>query len=221
MKYLVFLLFQSPVFASTDWNQLISATAGESQQAIVVTAVKGVQAEIRLFEKTEKGWSLVSQSEAVVGMSGFAEAGAKIEGDKKTPTGTYGFDKAFGYGPQPATQMTYVQVDDEDKFVDDVNSPEYNQWVHGPTQAKSFEKMKRKDGIYELGLVINYNTHPVEKGKGSAIFLHIWRSAQKGTAGCVAVSKEYIVKILKWLAFQHIGILSLEFHVDKLSRPLL
>ncbi len=26
---------------------------------------------------------------------------------------------------------------------------------------------------------------------------------------------------LAWYAFQHIGILSLEFHVDKLSRPLL
>jgi L,D-peptidoglycan transpeptidase YkuD (ErfK/YbiS/YcfS/YnhG family) len=59
--------------------------------------------------------------------------------------------------------------------------------------------MKRDDNLYKYGIVIEYNTSPVIKGNGSAIFLHIWKGESVPTAGCVAVSEENILKILQWL----------------------
>jgi len=96
--------------------------------------------------------------------------------------------------------MPYRQVFDDDIWVDDPDAPDYNQWVkRNNTAAKSFEKMKRDDDQYKYGVVIEYNTSPVVKGHGSAIFLHIWKAKNKPTAGCVAVSEKDLLKILSWL----------------------
>jgi len=67
------------------------------------------------------------------------------------------------------------------------------------TRAASYEIMKRDDNFYKYGIIIEYNTNPVIKGNGSAIFLHIWKAEDMPTAGCVAVSQENILKILDWL----------------------
>jgi L,D-peptidoglycan transpeptidase YkuD (ErfK/YbiS/YcfS/YnhG family) len=59
--------------------------------------------------------------------------------------------------------------------------------------------MKRDDNLYKYGIIIEYNTDPVIKGSGSAIFLHVWKGEGIHTAGCVAISEENILKILDWL----------------------
>jgi L,D-peptidoglycan transpeptidase YkuD (ErfK/YbiS/YcfS/YnhG family) len=40
---------------------------------------------------------------------------------------------------------------------------------------------------------------PATPGKGSSIFMHIWRSAEKGTAGCVALAKPNLIQTMRWL----------------------
>ena len=37
----------------------------------------------------------------------------------------------------------------------------------------NYEKLYRRDNIYDIILVLNYNMNPVIKNKGSAIFVHI------------------------------------------------
>lgn len=59
--------------------------------------------------------------------------------------------------------------------------------------------MKRDDNLYKYGVIIEYNTSPVIKGLGSAIFIHVWRGNSAATEGCVAVSEEDIIRILGWL----------------------
>ena len=54
----------------------------------------------------------------------------------------------------------------------------------------------RKDNIYDLLINIKYNSNPVTKLKGSAIFLHLASAKYKATAGCVAISKKNFLKIL-------------------------
>ena len=39
-------------------------------------------------------------------------------------------------------------------------------------------------------LIIDYNTRPIVKKKGSAIFLHIAKKNYAGTKGCIAISKK-------------------------------
>ncbi|MCG6533959.1 MAG: L,D-transpeptidase family protein [Syntrophales bacterium LBB04] len=98
------------------------------------------------------------------------------------------------------TKMPYRQALADDLWVDDPEAPDYNQWVkQSETSAASYEKMKRDDDQYKYGIVIEYNTDPVIKGHGSAIFFHVWKGESSTTAGCVAVSEEDIRKILNWL----------------------
>ncbi len=138
--------------------------------------------------------------DAVIGVNGFASEGEKKEGDGKTPSGIYPLKMTFGYDTSIGTKMSYRQATPDDIWVDDPNSIDYNRWVKkSETRAASYEMMKRDDNLYKYGVVIEYNTDPIIKGNGSAIFLHIWKGEGIPTAGCVAVSEEDIIKILGWL----------------------
>jgi L,D-peptidoglycan transpeptidase YkuD (ErfK/YbiS/YcfS/YnhG family) len=137
---------------------------------------------------------------AVVGRSGFAPVGEKREGDGRTPSGLYRLGTTFGYAESAVTKMPYRQALADDLWIDDPKAPDYNNWVkQGQTRATSYEKMRRNDNLYQYGIVIAYNTYPVIKNHGSAIFIHVWADAESTTAGCVAVSEEDILKILAWL----------------------
>jgi L,D-peptidoglycan transpeptidase YkuD (ErfK/YbiS/YcfS/YnhG family) len=59
--------------------------------------------------------------------------------------------------------------------------------------------MKREDDLYRHGIVIEYNMHPIVRGKGSAIFLHQWQGKGKSTRGCVAMPEHHILRLLSWL----------------------
>lgn len=136
----------------------------------------------------------------VIGKNGFAASGEKREGDGKTPSGRFALGTAFGYGVSLATKMPYRRIADDDVWVDDPEAPDYNTWTQkSRTSAKSYEVMRRPDGLYRCGLVIEYNTTPVEKGKGSAIFLHVWRGPGLPTEGCVALEEKGLRRLLGWL----------------------
>ncbi|OQW47423.1 MAG: hypothetical protein A4S09_15360 [Proteobacteria bacterium SG_bin7] len=136
---------------------------------------------------------------AVVGRKGIAEVGKKREGDGKTPQGKFKIESAFGYEPKVETKLHFEQVTENDKWIDDVASSQYNQWVKGETSAKSFEVLRRSDDLYKYAFVIGYNRKPVVPGAGSAIFGHVWKDSKTGTAGCVAISETDMKNILRML----------------------
>jgi len=83
-------------------------------------------------------------------------------------------------------------------WCDDPNNAHYNKKVRLNKKNKG-EKFYRKDKIYDILLVINYNTKKIIKNKGSAIFIHITNS-YKPTRGCVALSLndlQILLKIIK------------------------
>ena len=63
-------------------------------------------------------------------------------------------------------------------------------------KIKNSEKLFRKDYKYDALIVINYNSKPVIKKKGSAIFLHLTKNYES-TAGCVALRKNDFLQIAK------------------------
>ena len=157
--------------------------------------------KIHPLEKSNSTWRQAhAPMNAVIGRNGFAGPGEKREGDGRTPSGHYRLGIVFGYAETAVTKMPYRQSLADDVWIDDPHAPDYNRWVkQSETRALSYEKMKRDDDLYKYGMVIEYNTDPVIKNHGSAIFLHIWAGAGSTTAGCVAVSEEDILKILAWL----------------------
>jgi len=158
---------------------------------------------------------------AMVGRKGIAPLNEKREGDGRTPSGIYPIGPAFGYASSFNTKLVYRQSTKNDFWVDDVNSRQYNQWVTGTPDAKSFEKMHRSDDLYKYGAVIEYNTDPIVPGNGSAIFMHIWRAPDKSTSGCVALSPRSLRKVLGWLDSQRHPVIILKWNIPLDRSPLL
>jgi L,D-peptidoglycan transpeptidase YkuD (ErfK/YbiS/YcfS/YnhG family) len=81
-------------------------------------------------------------------------------------------------------------------WCDDPRSIFYNKQIKLPSKF-SYERLYRKDHIYDLLAVLNYNINPVIKNKGSAIFMHIAKKNYSPTAGCVALKKNDLIKLLE------------------------
>ena len=83
-------------------------------------------------------------------------------------------------------------------WCDDPQSKNYNKLIKTPS-AFSYEKLYKRENIYDIIIVLNYNMHPIVKNKGSAIFIHVAKSKYKKTKGCIAVKKSHLLKILEKL----------------------
>ena len=135
------------------------------------------------------------RTQANVGRNGCSDT--KREGDGKTPVGVYDIKRGFGLATPPVVNIAYTQLEGGEKWVDDVASARYNQWVTKdttPVDWKSAEDLPKETVAYKYVAVIEYNTANIVKGAGSAIFLHC--SLGRPTSGCVSVSEEAMIKIL-------------------------
>jgi len=81
-------------------------------------------------------------------------------------------------------------------WCDDPESKQYNKLIKFPFNF-SAEKLYRTDNIYDIVLVLDFNSNPVRKNKGSAIFIHIAKKNYGSTEGCVAISKRDLKIIIK------------------------
>ncbi len=202
ISYVIFLSGCQTLFVREKPFAELQDLSLKIKQAIVVNSAQSgsFQAQLTGWERQNDHWELVWKDiKVVLGRNGLSPKGEKREGDGKTPSGTYPLGTAFGYAPSIDTKLNYRQATENDFWVDDPSSAQYNQWVAGQPLAKSFERMKREDHLYQYGVVIEYNTSPVIPGDGSAIFIHVWRKEHVPTSGCVAVSEHDILRLLKWL----------------------
>ena len=118
----------------------------------------------------------------------------KREGDKKTPKGEfklkyilYRKDRIFNI----KTKLKKIIIEKNMGWCDDPCSIQYNKIINYPFKF-SAEKLWKKENIYDIIIVIDYNLNPVIKNKGSAIFLHIAKKKYQPTNGCIAVNKKNI-----------------------------
>ena len=81
-------------------------------------------------------------------------------------------------------------------WCDDSKSSQYNKLVKLPF-VYNHEKLFKKENIYDIILILNYNMNPVKKNKGSAIFIHVAKNNFKKTEGCVAIKKINLIKLLE------------------------
>jgi len=126
--------------------------------------------------------------------------GKKIkEGDNITPRGTFKITKIY-YRPDKIKKLiTFfkkIKIKRNMGWCDDPRSKFYNKQMKIPSKF-SHERFYRNDNIYDIIAVLNYNINPTIKNKGSAIFIHISKNNYKQTAGCVAIKKKNLIKLLK------------------------
>ena len=81
-------------------------------------------------------------------------------------------------------------------WCDDPRSKQYNKLIKLPSNYR-YEKLYRKENIYDIVLVLNFNMNPISKNRGSAIFIHVANKNFKKTQGCIALKKIHLLKIIE------------------------
>tara|TARA_B100000989_G_scaffold293367_1_gene270665 strand:+ start:557 stop:1048 length:492 start_codon:yes stop_codon:yes gene_type:complete len=122
----------------------------------------------------------------------------KYEGDKCTPTGTFSLGPVYYRDDRiakPDTELKTIKIDKLMGWCDDPSNSNYNRKIKLNKKNKG-EKFYRMDNIYDIVLVVNYNTKKIIKNRGSAIFIHLTNN-YKPTEGCIALSLNDIQILLK------------------------
>ena len=123
----------------------------------------------------------------------------KKEGDFITPIGKYKI-KYILYRKDRTkkiqSKLRKITIKKNMGWCNDPKSKQYNKLINLPFNY-SYEQLFKKENVYDIILVLNYNMRPIKKDKGSAIFIHVAKKNYRRTQGCVAVKKSDLLKILK------------------------
>lgn len=191
----------SVTFSTNQSNWFPITYDSFSRQVIVAFGINqnSTQGFLYGLEDINGRWALTFDTVSCeFGTKGIAQQGEKMEGDGKTPCGQYLIGPAFGYDKDIPSSLEFIVLTDNQYWVTDSNSEYYNQLVDFHPQGLDFEKMKRGDYLYKYGIIVQYNTKNIVKGKGSAIFIHVERGHGMPTAGCIAMSEANIKKLIQW-----------------------
>jgi len=123
----------------------------------------------------------------------------KKEGDKKTPKGTFKIENLYFREDRVKnlkSRLKMTAIKDYMGWCDDPKSDKYNKLIRFPFNY-SAEKLYRRENIYDILLVLNFNMNPIKKNKGSAIFIHVAKKSFQPTQGCIALNKSELIKLVK------------------------
>jgi len=122
----------------------------------------------------------------------------KREGDGATPAGLLPLRRVFYRAdrvPPPDCAVAIEPIAPNDGWCDDETREEYNRWVRLPYDGH-YEELWRQDGLYDVVGVLGWNDAPVQRGCGSAIFLHVARTDHAPTEGCIALALSDLKRVL-------------------------
>ena len=132
-----------------------------------------------------------------IGKNGSARR--KIEGDKKTPKGTFEIENLYfrkDRKEKPSTLLKCIEIKKYMGWCNDSRFPKkYNKLFKLGEKIKH-EKLKRKDYKYDFLIPIKYNFKKPITGRGSCIFIHLTEN-YKPTAGCIALKEKDFLILIK------------------------
>lgn len=176
------------------------AVAAPVHRQVVVVSVPSASATVGTLE----GWAwrdgrwrrVIGPLRAFVGSAG---VGAASEYLSRTPAGIHTLTEAFGSAANPGTALPYRKIGWSAWWVSDVQSQHYNtmQFCRPGTCSFGAAEHLRAIPVYTHAVVMDYNRDPVLPGRGSAFFLHV--TDGRPTAGCVAISRQGLVQVMRWL----------------------
>lgn len=138
---------------------------------------------------------------AAIGRSGLTAR--KREGDGASPRGQFrivgGFYRPDRFRVRPRAGVPLLPLRPDDGWCDDPADRNYNRPVRRP-YPRSHEAMWRDDHAYDVVMVLDFNLKPRVRGGGSAIFFHLAQADFRPTAGCLALSRADMLKLLPRLS---------------------
>lgn len=133
---------------------------------------------------------------AAIGRSG--TTCRKREGDGATPIATMRLLSGFVRGDRvrlPPTLLPFTRIRKDMLWCDDPRHPSYNRPVRAPF-LPSHEVLARTDGLYDICLVLDWNVTERRRHRGSAIFFHLIKPGYQPTAGCIALARRDMLRLL-------------------------
>jgi len=126
----------------------------------------------------------------------------KREGDGGTPRGQF-FPLRLWWRadrlPRPRTSLPTRRIGTADAWSEDPADRNYNRHVLRSANEPG-DRLKRRDGLYDVFIEIDYNTRPRVAGRGSAVFIHVARPGLAPTAGCVALPRNDLLRLSSLLS---------------------
>jgi L,D-peptidoglycan transpeptidase YkuD (ErfK/YbiS/YcfS/YnhG family) len=136
---------------------------------------------------------------AAIGRTG--RTAVKREGDGKTPITTMRVLYGFRRSDRMKFLSTALPMQSTGKGMLWCDAPDdacYNRPVRAPFKS-SHEELMREDGLYDVCIVLDWNISSRRRHRGSAIFLHLIRPGYQPTAGCIALSRTDMRRVLPLL----------------------
>lgn len=137
---------------------------------------------------------------AALGRTGITSL--KREGDGATPRAEMRCLMGFWHnqrGKKPIISLPILKSENHHGWSDAIKDPNYNRPVRRP-YSPSHETLQRQDQLYNQVVVLDWNitaqTGGRQRGRGSAIFLHVAKEGYKPTEGCIALHPKDLAKIL-------------------------
>ncbi len=145
-----------------------------------------------------RGWLTAGGQPIPVALGRGGIRANKREGDGGTPRGIFQpvrlWWRADRY-PRPQTFLPVQAITPIDAWCEDPADRHYNQAVK-LGRDESGDRLTRADHLYDFIIEIDHNTRPRIAGRGSAVFLHLARDNFGPTAGCVAMTRPAMLRLL-------------------------
>jgi len=122
----------------------------------------------------------------------------KLEGDGATPVAVLPLRRVLYRADRvraPECAVAVEPIAPDDGWCDDPAERDYNRMIRLPHDGH-YEELWRRDALYDVIGVLGWNDAPVERGRGSAIFLHVARADYAPTEGCIALALDDLRRVL-------------------------
>jgi len=192
-------------FSLTLSYMLSTLLASEQLVVVVSPELNATSGSLQRYEKQKSWMKIGDKTPVMLGRSGLGYVAfkqpLKNEGDGRSPAGVFPLISTFGYDQNTTFKLPYWHADENLYCIDDINDTRYNKILRiydKNALPRSYEVMRRLDGVYRYGAVIGYNPS-AQSGRGSCIFIHLNHADKHPTSGCTAMDEIPLRTLLEWL----------------------
>ena len=190
-KYFILIIFYLRLTLQ-DYSNDISNTKTSKLTDQIILVIKN---KLYFYEKIDDNWNEIFSTDCNIGKNGMIPEEEHLEGQGKTPMGSFPILYAFGTKPMHDLNIHYRRITPFSYCVDDSTDMQlYNSWVESETKLKG-EHLIEYQMAYELSFSIGFNVKDKVKDRGSCVFLHMF-SENDYTQGCVAIAKDMMYKLI-------------------------
>jgi L,D-peptidoglycan transpeptidase YkuD (ErfK/YbiS/YcfS/YnhG family) len=145
-----------------------------------------------------QGWLFAGPKTLRVALGRAGIRADKREGDGGTPAGRFHPVRLWWRADRllrPPSLLPVRRIRPDDAWCEDPADRRYNHAFRRSANEPG-DRLRRDDGLYDLIIEIDHNTRPRVAGRGSAVFIHVARDGFAPTAGCVALRRQDLLRLL-------------------------